>query len=62
MAEHYFFLKTILLYAGIGLSLMFILAMGVCEIAERVRVYRHRRKLHKILKDGNEITHQKLKF
>ena len=50
MAEHYFFLKTILLYVGIGLSLLFILGMCVCEIAERFRVYRHRQKLNKILK------------
>lgn len=50
MAEHYFFLKTILLYVGTVLSVLFILAMGVCEIAERVRVYRHRRRLDKALK------------
>lgn len=50
MAEQYFSVKTILMYVGAGIVLLLLIGAGICELAERVRIYRHRRKLSKALK------------
>lgn len=50
MAEQYFFVRTILMYVGAGLVLLLLIGAGICELAHRVRIFRHRQKLSKALK------------
>lgn len=51
MAEQYFFVRTILMYVGAGLVLLLLIGAGVCELAHRIRLYRHRQKLSKAMKN-----------
>lgn len=52
--EHYFLLKSILLYASIGLSVMFFIYWIAWNIVRDIRYKRMMKKTDKLRKDTNK--------
>ncbi len=52
--EHYFLLKSIILYASIGLSVMFFIYWIAWNIVRDIRYKRMMKKIDKLRKDTNK--------